>query len=61
VLGRPALNYERFEAPSIDPDAPEIQAHWQIRRAEEALTRSWFAHNQDNDYIRDWPDDNGYE
>lgn len=31
ALGRPALDYEHFGAPSIDPDAPEIQSPWQNR------------------------------
>jgi hypothetical protein len=31
ALGRPALGYERFDAPSIDPDAPEIQSPRQTR------------------------------
>jgi len=31
ALGRPALDYERFGAPSIDPDSPEVQSPWQTR------------------------------
>jgi len=31
ALGRPALDYEHFGAPAIDPDAPEIQSPWQTR------------------------------
>ena len=62
VLGRPALKYEQFEAPSIDPDAPEIQARWQIIRREQAVADiSSLADNYDTGFDLDWPNDNDYE
>jgi hypothetical protein len=51
ILGRPALSYERLGAPSIDPDAPAIQASWQLSRyAQEAAAEAALAYNYtDND------------
>lgn len=56
ALGRPALDYERFEAPVIDPDAPEIQARWQIRRRARSTPDALFSdQDYDADYDLDWP------
>lgn len=62
ILGRPALNYERFEAPSIDPDTPEVQARWQIIRRAQAITgKASSGSSYDIDYDMDVRDDEDFD
>jgi hypothetical protein len=61
ILGRPALNYERLGAPSIDPDAPAIQTRSQLSRYnQEAVDASALPHNYDAGNDPDQPESDDY-
>jgi hypothetical protein len=53
VDGRPALDYEHFDAPVIDPDRPEVHARSHIARIRSMVerdlpdTEEWAAENED--------------